>query len=413
MISIRAILNKLFFSRYFLNVSIIWIWPLILFIFIVRKIAVIRFCPLTSGRLGDSITDFVEQDLQRNFRKSSSPFLFTFYYFETRVFPNVFWKHYMKRNLYVSGEWARQVDYWLKQFDCLSIHHLEPTQTYNRDIHGLITKTNYSLAFTAFEESHGRQWLFDHGWRENQKIVCFHIRDESFLAKNPINNPGSDLDVWGYHSFRNSDISSYMPAIHWLLERDYFVIRMGRIANNCVDIRHKSFLDLPFMPDVDDFFDIWLMARSFAAIGTYSGLDHAAIVNRVPMLFLNALPFAEIFSYSKMMWVPKTLKWKNNNEALSISEHFNKAWFNRTESYTNNGIEVHDLTSIEILAYTKEFFHWIERDFKISEADTKLMAEFWSFVSSWDSHFMLHDWIHPNAITSISWLKGNMTKGGL
>ncbi len=400
--------NRILLSQTFLALSIIWVWPLLLFIFLVRRFLIIRFCPLTSGRIGDSITDFVEHDLSKYLPKSVTARYMTFYYFETRTFPNSFWKNYMKRNLCISGEWARQVDFWIKKLKFMSMHHLNTTSTNSRDVNGHIAKINYELTFTPQEDGFGKNWLVQNGWKEGQKIISLHIRDETFLLENPVNAPLPGDDRWSYHNFRNSDIESYVPAINWLIEKGFFVIRMGRLAKQKATISDSSFVDLPFLTKVDDFLDIWLIAKSCAHIGTYSGIDHAAVVNRLPILFLNALPLAEIFSYTKMMWVPKTLLWKFSNEKMLIREHLESAWLHRSEYYLEKGIAIVDLSATEVLSYVKEFILWLERDFVIDYKDLALVEQFWAVFKSWENFHILHDWIHPKALPSILWLRDNM-----
>jgi putative glycosyltransferase (TIGR04372 family) len=388
-----------------LILSIFWALPIIFSISLIRSWILIRFCSLTSGRLGDSVTDFVEQDIQRRYAADKSLRVITFYYFETRVHPNAYWKSYMERNFRISGEWARQVDFWITKLNVNSIHHHKPTETCNRDVNGTIHRYQYKLDFSQKETTAGEQWLRRHGWKTGQKIICIHIRDRAFLENSNINRPDKDSNLWNYHNFRNSDIASYKLSILWLLKNDFFVIRMGSIAENRVEVFDKSFVDLPFLSDKKPFLDIWLMSKAFASIGTYSGLDHVAIVNRVPVLFLNALPLAEIFSYARMMWVPKTLTWCSNSKPLTIREHLCLAWFNRSESYIDSGIKIDDLTENRIFEYVQEFIFWLQTDYKISEVDEILIEKFWNIFKSWEAYEMMHNWIHPHALPALSWLR--------
>ena len=61
------------------------------------------------------------------------------------------------------------------------------------------------------------------GWQDNMPIVCLMVRDSKYLSHSSLHK---DKD-WGYHSYRDSDISTYKTAVTWLLNRGYWVVRMG------------------------------------------------------------------------------------------------------------------------------------------------------------------------------------------
>ena len=84
------------------------------------------------------------------------------------------------------------------------------------------------------------------GWKIGQPFVCLHIRDSAYLAA-VTNALGEKADYWDYHSYRNSDIDNCREAIVYLIERNYWVFRMGKVVEKPLLIGHKNFIDYPYL----------------------------------------------------------------------------------------------------------------------------------------------------------------------
>ena len=58
---------------------------------------------------------------------------------------------------------------------------------------------------------------------------------------------------WNYHNFRNSNIDNYYEAIIKLLDKGYWVIRMGKAVEKKMNINHSKFLDYANSEYQEDF----------------------------------------------------------------------------------------------------------------------------------------------------------------
>ena len=58
---------------------------------------------------------------------------------------------------------------------------------------------------------------------DRDKFVCLIVRDREYLEKT---YPGRN---WSYHNFRDTNVENYREAVIALVEKGYFVFRMGKI----------------------------------------------------------------------------------------------------------------------------------------------------------------------------------------
>jgi putative glycosyltransferase (TIGR04372 family) len=234
--------------------------------------------------------------------------------------------------------------------------------------------------------------------------------------KSKVNSLYSIKNNYPFHqSYRDSDISTYLPAIQWLTQRNIFVFRMGSIANTAVDYKNKYFIDYAFMPTRSDFLDIWLFANSNGVISTGTGPDQLAVLYNKPLLYVNHLPLFHLPTYAQSITVPKNLIFKQtkipltldetlkySSTATSIQQPFNPL---RYEDYSNNGIEIIDLTKQEILEATKEFWSRICNVWVESDKERLLQNSFWRQFQSHKDYHQMHNWKHPKAYVGSDWLK--------
>jgi hypothetical protein len=76
-----------------------------------------------------------------------------------------------------------------------------------------------------------------------------------------------------------------------------------------------------------------------------------------------------------------------------------------TNQYEESGIEIRDLSELEILEAAKEFWKRISNQSEINENNVHLQGKFWEIYRSWSGFSKLHEWIHPNFLVANSWLQ--------
>ena len=76
---------------------------------------------------------------------------------------------------------------------------------------------------------------------KNARIVCIHVRDSAFH---------SDKKRKNYRKLnkeKNANIENYYEAINYLLDKGYYVFRMGLVAEKKMQIFREKFFDLPYL----------------------------------------------------------------------------------------------------------------------------------------------------------------------
>ena len=184
-------------------------------------------------------------------------------------------------------------------------------------------------------------------FNKNKKIVTIHFRDSLYRKD------------YNRRIFRNSSIKNAYKAINYLLDKGYFVVRIGNLAKEKFNINHPNFLDYPFSKIVSDKLDVFFIKNSNFFIGTQSGLVAIADIFNVPVLLLNMYQLFEGYPKKKCdRGIFKNILFKKDNKNLSIEEfmklpheyhHSNM----KKEFYGN--LEFYENTEIQIYTAIKEF----------------------------------------------------------
>ena len=115
----------------------------------------------------------------------------------------------------------------------------------------LFEKHPIQLNLTKQEINKGELILKQFGIPKNAKIICITSRDDLYLRKT---HPSVDFS---YHNYRDSNVNNYIPAIKALIKKNFYVVRMGKIAAKRLDIKSSKFVDYPFHPLKSDFMDFF------------------------------------------------------------------------------------------------------------------------------------------------------------
>ena len=275
-----------------------------------------------------------------------------------------------------------------------------------RDKKGFTQKTNMPK-FTNSEDEFCVNWLKENGWEgPSQKIVLFHIRDSLYLDKISKKNSFHPLD-FSYHKFRDSNIDDFLDSIKWVLNKDAFVIRTGKLARKRANIKSRYFLDYPFSKNRDDILDIWLFAKSDLVISTASGIDEISAAYKVPRLYVNLLPLIDTPSWTKSLTIPKHLVWEKSNKHLTLDEYIKIGRLNQSIKFSDAGINIRSLTSLEILNATVDAWNYFIEDFSIKEDDLFFTSQFRGSILN-DSYLKnFHESINKKWIISSNIFKKN------
>ena len=207
------------------------------------------------------------------------------------------------------------------------------------------------------------------GFYNGKKIVCVYARDSTFLFG----------DKFSYHDYRNADIDTYIPSIKYLINLDYFVVRIGSIAAKRVSYNNPNFLDYPFSKLKSDFFDTFFIYISDFVIGTTSGITDVATVFGIPFLGVNYAPFTECPLGKYDLFIQKKLIDRSGKviEYKKIIDGDLKHVYKGDEFYKRTGLTYLDNTSEEILKATKEMQSIVSGDLECS-GNSNLSIEYFS-----------------------------------
>ena len=373
----------------------VWAIPIIIVIRIIRPFLLIRFGTFFSNRIGhfvaDSAHQFVKQDTN----------IIELYWLDNSTC-NKQWSKMVKRNLSVYW-WVKYVDIWNKYLPGGDIHSRPLSVNGSRDLHGLLDKHQGEMfKFTPKEEKKTKEWLEKQGWRDGDSFVCLLVRDLEYLDSE---QKLSEYD-WDYHSYRNSDIGTYVEAMEWLAEQGVWVIRMGKVMSKRISTKNSRIVDYAFCPNKNDLLDIWLFANCNLCISSVSGIDYVSDVYRKPLLSLNYLPLNDMVSWSNSINYPKHLKWSDSDNFLTLEEHLEHG-YNYTKDYEEAGIDVIDLTSDEITSVVQECWARLEDTFMETDDDTNQQNQFWKTMRESTLFKKQHDFIHPKARLASTFLRNN------
>jgi len=284
-----------------------------------------------------------------------------------------------------------------------SANHVITPITDPRNVLGSVPGASVSLHFTSKENAAAKNWLRRRGWNDGESFICLLVRDAAYLSSHPLHSE-SGGNKWQYHSYRDSDIATYIEAVNALLNRGHWVIRMGKIADRPFPLRHPRIIDYPFVNDQDDLLDIWLSANCRSFITTGTGIDMIPTILLRPIILVNLLPLTCICSYGVSITTPKHLRWKNTGRLLTLKEYLH-APYGATEEYQQAGIEIEDLSSSEITATVMESERRLAGTWVDTEDDLRRQSRFWEVFRSCPEFAKSHFNVHPEARVSNDWLK--------
>ena len=107
------------------------------------------------------------------------------------------------------------------------------------------------------------------------KFVCLHVRD---------NHYHKDL---GRREYRNSNINNYIELINFLIEKNYYVFRLGDRPAPKINFSNKKFFDLPYSELKSEIMDLFLIKECSFYVGTISGTMDTSYLFKKPTFLTN------------------------------------------------------------------------------------------------------------------------------
>jgi len=379
----------------------IWAVPVVLLARAMRPLFLIRFGSLNWFGAGHFVADAAEQWARLQKQPINTVDLF---WLPSKTI-NDHWAKMIKRNMPVYP-WVLYLDLWNRLLPGGENLFRPSSYTNSRDIEDLYHKYDARFPFLSEEEETAKEWLHQQGWQEGEPFVCLLVRDEEYNIQHPMHAAGDrkSRKCRSYHSYRNSDIETYVPAMEWLADQGVWVFRMGKIMAKPIPTQHPKIIDYAFNSNKSDLLDIWLFANCDFCITTSSGPDSISNIYRRPMLVINFAHPKLLWSWHEAVHVPKIMQWKDSGVELTCSEYWNNSFLN-AEKYERNNIEIIDLTSNKIKESVEEFWLRIQGNWVDTEKDIKKNKIFYEIFKSQPDYHKYHGYVHPKSLIATCWLR--------
>ena len=256
------------------------IFPLNLILYLIYPFVKVRFGMIHNDVFGHYLFD-TEFYLRK--KKLTKEKTYDLFFLSSNFEINIFWDKVIKRNFKINSIF--ELFFLNSNLFFGSKNSFKLNESTARDAEDIFYRTKTQLNFTKEEIDNGISFLKSIGLKENQKFVCVLNRDP-FYKKNFVDQYYKNRN-WDYHNYRNSDIDTYIPAIEFLLKKNYFVLRVGKGVSKKLEINHENFLDYSSSNLRNDFLDIFLMSNSYFNLVSESGLLIVSLLYNVPMCFVN------------------------------------------------------------------------------------------------------------------------------
>jgi putative glycosyltransferase (TIGR04372 family) len=244
----------------------------------------------------------------------------------------------------------------------------------DRDVHNLLDKFPPHISFLPNEERRGKMGLRSLGIPDDAPFVCLTVRDSAYL-----NDQSPHLD-WSRHNFRNCDIQNYILVSRKLAERGYYVIRIGAVVKEAMDVDHPMIIDYATNGMRSDFMDIYLGAKCTFCISTSLGFDSVPIIFRRPVVFVDSSPLEVIRTWSIDYISTFKKYWKRDEDRfMTFQEIFESGAgkFTVQSEFEALGIDLVESTPEEIADVVLEMDERLRGVWKSTQEDERLQQSFW------------------------------------
>lgn len=353
----------------------------ILIIFnLIKKIILIRFGFLHSDRIGHFAAN-TELFLceEKKFSKIKNNIL-DFYYFPTNPCNKQLAKMIERKKTVIPRLVARPFCLIARRFKFLKDHVTGRSIAGDYDIYNLLDEYPSQLNFTKQEELKGNAILDKMGIKK--KFVCLIVRDNSYLKKKFTNSNFS------YHDHRDDKIQKYKKAVNFLILKGYYVLRMGNVTKNKLNVNNKKYIDYSRSKFKSDFMDIYLGAKCHLCISNNTGYDALPLIFRRPILHIDSIPMGCISTFSKNIYNTIACHYSlKKKRKLKMSEIFkmNLAYIFQAQKFKKKSIRLIKMSPKEIKSCVSEVLN------HISNKNRKKNSYQKKFIKNFEKNIKIYD----------------------
>ena len=151
-------------------------------------------------------------------------------------------------------------------------------------------------------------YLKNNGIPKDQKICCIYIRNKGVKSNNITN-----------YARNGSELSAYSLALKSLINKGYIILLVGDLTldNSIVKNFDNKIIDADALKINEQKFSLFALTEANIFIGNSGGGSQLPIVNEIPSLIIDAMPFGIGLTNSYMFF--KTVKY-NSGELVPFSK---------------------------------------------------------------------------------------------
>jgi putative glycosyltransferase (TIGR04372 family) len=252
----------------------------------------------------------------------------------------------------------------------------------NVDIYNLLPKTKPFINFTEKEIIKGNLLLNKIGISNSNNYICFFARDSKYRNEKIDNQ-----------SVRNSNINDQLKGIDFIVNDNFKAVRIGSEVEGKLKSKNKNIIDYPLSNLKSDFLDIYLIFHSKFIIGTGSGIEDIAVLNRKKILTVNFASLAELYIYSSDFYrpiiVPKKYINLRTNQIMTFKEIFqNKIHhdYHSINSLKNMGYGILSNSEDEIKNAIVEMNNFVDSKNEVPFINDNKNKEFWDIYEHYHKY---------------------------
>ena len=254
-----------------------------------------------------------------------------------------------------------------------------------------------TISFSGNQKQYGESVLNRMPIPQNKKIVSIFARDSSFL---------SQIDQkkdWSYHSYRDSDIETYISSIKYLISKNYVVLRIGSENSKKLNFTDENYFEYSLSEFKSGFMDLYVPYISDFIIGSRSGATDVSLLFNTPLLVVNSTTFMESPLGKDDLFIQKKLidlkgEIVPYKHIISDSRYYS---FDGNKMEHLYGIKYLDNSAEEILDATIEMHNILNGNFVMNKNQRKLLKRYQN------EYCQKNNWSKRFAPISINWLEKN------
>jgi len=250
-------------------------------------------------------------------------------------------------------------------------------KNHNHRLKCVLNNKQTNISFTTEEIQKGKEFLDKIGIHNN-KYICINNRDNKYLYTRFKNYD------WKYHDYRNFKIDDYEETVNFLIDKGFFVIRLGSEAEGHLNIDSKKYFDYSLSEYQSDFLDIYLSSQCYFFISSDSGISAIPEIFRIPVVYINKTFLNEIHRWNiKSLFIFKKFYSKKYERFLNFEEVWKLKFgdFDHDKNMDTNQISIQNNSPKEIKKVSEEMLNFLEKNFQYSEHDELIQNKFWDIFA--------------------------------